>query len=79
MVDVPRETADPREAEAVARVAAEQLGYLAVVGVACGAREGEATARCTVRVRDESAQHVEGETDLVTLAWICNASGCWSE
>lgn len=30
-------------------------------------------------VREESAQHVEGEYDVAVLSWACGSSGCWAE
>lgn len=55
--------------------AARDLGYNDVLGVTCGLKRGDATARCLIRAR-EPAQ-VEGETMTVTLNLACSTSGCW--
>lgn len=61
----------------MARETAGKLGYLGTVGVACAVRGLDEHARCTARVRQESAT-VDGETEIVTLAWACNLTGCWA-
>jgi len=73
----PAEGISAEAAEVVARSVIGRLGYVDVLGVACAVEHGASDARCSARVREESATHIEGETDVVMISWRCNATGCW--